>query len=72
MGVSDAATGLFELAGKLGAPTALKDIGVKETDLDEAAAVAVEKPIKNPEPVTGERIRALLENAYHGHPPRPV
>ena len=72
LGVSDAATGLFELAGKLGAPTALKDIGVKETDLDEAAAVAVEKPLKNPEPVTGERIRALLENAYHGHPPTPV
>ena len=72
MGVSDAATGLFELAGKLGAPTALKDIGVKETDLDEAAAIAVEKPIKNPEPVTRERIRALLENAYHGHPPAPV
>ena len=72
LGVSDAATGLFELAGKLGAPTALKDIGVKETDLDEAAAVAVEKPLKNPEPVAGERIRALLENAYHGHPPTPV
>ena len=70
--VSDAATGLFELAGKLGAPTALKDIGVKETDLDEASAIAVEKPVKNPEPVTRGRIRALLENAYHGHPPTPV
>ena len=72
LGVSDAATGLFELAGKLGAPTALKDIGVKEADLDEAAAVAVENPVKNPEPVTRERIRALLENAWHGHPPAPV
>ena len=72
MGVDDAATGLFELAGMIGVPTALKDIGVVETDLDEAAAVTVETPVNNPEPVTGERVRALLENAYHGYPPRPV
>ena len=72
LGVGDAATGLFELAGNLGAPTALKDIGVQETDLDEAAALTVEKPINNPEPVTGERVRALLENAFHGKPPTPV
>ena len=72
LGVSDAATGLFDLAENLGAPTALKDIGVQETDLDEAAAVTVEKPINNPEPVTRERVRALLENAWYGHPPTPV
>ncbi len=72
MGVSDAATGLFDLAGSLGAPTALKDIGVKQEDLDEAATVALETPINNPEPVTRERIRTLLDNAWHGHPPRPV
>ncbi len=70
LGVSNAATGLFDLAGNLGAPTALKDIGVKETDLDEAAAVTVEKPVNNPEPVTRERVRALLDNAFHGKPPR--
>ena len=71
LGVGDAATGLFELAGNLGAPTALKDIGIEEADLDEAAAVALEKPVNNPEPVTRERIRALLDNAWRGHPPRP-
>ena len=72
LGVSDAATGLFELAGNLGAPTALRDIGVEQADLDEAAAVTLEKPINNPEPVTRERVRALLDNAWHGHPPVPV
>ena len=72
MGVSDAATGLFNLAENLGAPTALKDIGVKASDLDEAAAVALKAPLNNPEPVTRERLRALLENAYHGRPPRPA
>ena len=72
LGVNDAATGLFDLAGGLGAPTALKDIGVRKVDLDEAVAVTLEKPINNPEPVTRERVRALLENAWHGHPPAPV
>ena len=72
LGVSDAAIGLYDLAGNLGAPIALKDIGVRETDLDEAAAVTVEKPVNNPEPVTRERVRALLENAFHGHPPARV
>ena len=72
LGVSNAASGLFDLAEKLGAPTALKDIGVKETNLDEVAAVTVEKPINNPEPVTRERVRALLENAWYGNPPTPV
>ena len=72
LGVGDAATGLFELAGNLGAPTALKDIGIEEADLDEAATVALEKPVNNPEPVTRERIRALLDNAWRGHPPQPV
>ncbi len=72
MGVDDAATGLFELAGAVGVPRALKDVGVKETDLDEAAAVATETPVNNPEPVTRERVRALLENAYHGYSPQPV
>ena len=72
MGANDAATGLFELARKLGAPTALTDIGVRQADLDEAVTVALETPINNPEPVTRERLRTLLENAYHGHPPQPV
>lgn len=72
LGVSDAATGLFDLAGNLGAPTSLRDIGVKQADLDEAAAITVEKPVNNPEPVTRERVRALLENAWHGYPPAAV
>ena len=72
LGVGDAATGLFALAGNLGAPTSLRDIGVKQADLDEAAAVTVEKPVNNPEPVTRERVRALLENAWRGYPPAAV
>ena len=66
LGVDDAATGLFDLAGNLGAPTALKDIGVKQTDLDEAAALTVAQAFDNPEPVTLEGVRKLLGDAYHG------
>jgi len=69
MGIQDAARGIFDLAGTVGAPRALKDIGVKESDLDEAAAIATATPLSNPEPVTADRIRALLENAFHGCPP---
>lgn len=72
MGVEDAAVGIFELAKTLGAPTALKDIGIREVDLDKAAAIATESPVNNPEPVTTLRVRGLLENAFHGNLPRPV
>lgn len=72
MGVENAAMGIFELAKTVGAPTALKDIGIQEQDLDKAAQIATESPVNNPEPVTTERVRKLLENAFHGHPPSAI
>lgn len=69
MGVENAALGIFELAKTVGAPTALKDIGIQESDLDKAAEIATETPVNNPEPVTTERVRALLQNAYEGVEP---
>jgi len=69
MNVADAATGLYELAQKVGAPTALKQIGIEEADLNKAVAVAMEMKIENPEPVSADRLRRMLENAYHGHAP---
>jgi len=72
IGADDAALGIFELAKALGVAMSLKDIGVRESELDEAAAVATEKAFSNPEPVSRERVRALLENAYRGVRPQPV
>ena len=66
LGVAAAAEGLFELVRTLGRVTALKDLGVRPTDLDEVAALA------NPEPLSREQARALLENAYQGRAPQPV
>ena len=36
-----------------------------------AAAVATESPVDNPEPVTRERVRALLQRAWRGELPPP-
>jgi maleylacetate reductase len=65
----DAAQGLFDLAAALGAKQALSEIGLRERDLERAADLAVESPYRNPTPLTRERIRALLDAAFHGRRP---
>ncbi len=63
------ATALYELARRLRAPAALKEIGMSADDLDRAAHLATQNPYYNPRPVTLDGIRALLEEAFHGIPP---
>ena len=70
LGATDAAQGLYDLASALDAKMALRDIGMKEQDLDKAAEIATTNPYYNPRPVTVEGVRALLEDAYHGIRPR--
>ncbi len=60
---------LHSFAQKIGAPTALKDLGLSEPDLDRAAQIATENPYWNPQPVTRDAIRALLQTAWEGTPP---
>jgi alcohol dehydrogenase class IV len=70
---ASAAEGLQALARDNGAPTALKDIGMKVEDLDRAADIAVSNPYWNPRPFgAAERgaIRALLQRAFDGEAPR--
>ena len=69
VGTSSAALGLYDLAIAVGAKMALKDFGLKETDLDRAAELAIQNPYYNPRPVTREGIRRLLDDAYHGRRP---
>lgn len=69
LGTKDAAIGLHDLAKSIGAPTALKDIGMPKDGLDRAADIAVANPYANPRPLDRAVIRSLLENAYHGHAP---
>ena len=64
-----AARGLYDLAKSIGAPLALKDIGMQESDLDKAAQIATTNPYYNPRPIERGPIRKLLDNAYFGRPP---
>jgi maleylacetate reductase len=61
--------GLHAFALALGAPMALRDLGVAEADLDRAADFAVQNPYWNPRPVTRDGIRALLQAAWRGDAP---
>jgi len=70
LGVKDAPQGLYDLAKGLGAPVALKDLGMPESGLDRAADLAVANPYWNPRPIERAAIRALLDDAFHGRRPR--
>jgi alcohol dehydrogenase class IV len=70
MGTARAAQGVYDLMKSLGAPMALKDIGMRETELDRAAELATQAPYFNPRPIDREGIRELLEGAFHGRRPQ--
>jgi maleylacetate reductase len=57
LGVEDPIEGLYDLAVRMGAPVALKDIGMPPEGLDRAAA-----PLSADYP----GVRQLLQKAYHG------
>ena len=69
LGVSDAATGLRELAERLGAPTSLAVLGMNEADVARAAAMVVAGASYNPRPVELGWIEQLLRDALAGLPP---
>jgi alcohol dehydrogenase class IV len=68
--VADGALALYDLAGDLGAPRALRDLGMPEDGIDRAADLAVENPYWNPRPLERGAIRALIARAWAGDPPR--
>lgn len=58
---------LFDLLRRLKLPTSLKQIGFKATDIEKAAAIAVQTPYWNPRPVELDGVRDLIASAYEGH-----
>ncbi|MEZ5755108.1 MAG: maleylacetate reductase [Paracoccaceae bacterium] len=60
---------LHAFARRMNAPTALRDLGMAEGDLDRAADIATQNPYWNPRPVTAPALRALLQNAWSGTAP---
>lgn len=70
LGKSDDGPGaLWDLAQSLGCPMALEAVGLKRTDLDRAADLAVKDPYWNPRAFDRAGIRALLEEAWKGERP---
>jgi maleylacetate reductase len=66
----DAVSGLCALAEELGAPRALRDVGMPAHGIDAATeAVVAAAPPDNPAPVTVDAVRGLLQRAWEGAAP---
>ncbi|MCC5948736.1 MAG: maleylacetate reductase [Nitriliruptoraceae bacterium] len=69
LGAEDAVTGLGALARALGAPDALRDVGLEQTRIDEVLDdVVALAPSDNPAPVDRDTVRALILAAWAGPP----
>ncbi|MCY4191213.1 MAG: maleylacetate reductase [Rhodospirillaceae bacterium] len=60
---------IYDLIRKIGAPIALKQIGMPEDGLDRAAQLTAQNPYYNPRQITQDGIRQLLDDAFHGRRP---
>jgi hypothetical protein len=70
LGTADAATGAYDLAGRLGAGRALRDLGMPEGGIELAADLASQSPYPNPRPIERAAIRDLIARAWAGAPPQ--
>jgi maleylacetate reductase len=72
-GVPDPARAVWELAGRLGAPRSLAELGMAEDDIPRIVELAVAEgggsSYRNPRPVTRDGIESLLHAAWAGDPP---
>jgi len=68
-GGGSAGGGLWDFAQSVGSPLSLKAIGIEESDLDRATAIAVKNAYANPRPIDPGSIRELLQAAWEGRRP---
>ena len=66
-GNTDVGQALAGFADKVGAPRALRDLGLREADLDRAADLAMEAAYWNPRPLVRDEILGLLKAAWAGN-----
>jgi maleylacetate reductase len=69
LGASSAAQGLYDLAGRVGARRALRDLGMPEGGIDQATDLAMANAYWNPRPLVRAAIRDLIARAWAGQPP---
>jgi alcohol dehydrogenase class IV len=70
LGVDDAARGLYDLNLRLGLPTGLKGLGLREDDIAKAVDVVAAVKITHPRPVSKADLANVIGQAYAGEPPR--
>jgi maleylacetate reductase len=70
LGDADAARGLYDLNVRLGLPTGLKALGLREVDIGKAVEVVSAVKIDHPRPVSKADLAEIIRQAYHGEPPR--
>ncbi len=70
LGGNSAAQAVYDLAKSNGAPVALKDIGMKAADLDQACNIALQNQYPNPRPLERTALRQLLQDAWDGARPQ--
>ena len=66
LGGSSGPQAVYDLAKNNGAPVALRELGMKETDLDRACELALQNQYPNPRPLERVAIRGLLQDAWEG------
>jgi maleylacetate reductase len=66
LGARDAAEGLWQLGRRLGAPAELGRLGLRESDIEKAAAIAAARFFANPRLAGRDSIAALLAQAAGG------
>ncbi|HUH87965.1 MAG TPA: maleylacetate reductase [Pusillimonas sp.] len=72
LGAGNVADGLWQLAERIKAPRALKDIGMPESGIEKAVELALKNPYWNPRPLVEDDIRALIRRAWAGEAPPAV
>src|SRR3954468_8237589 len=60
---------LFELAGRLGAKRALRDLGMPQDGIERVVEQTMATPYPNPRPLDASAIRELIFRAGKGEPP---
>jgi len=60
LGANDAAIGLANLVHSLGLTMSLRQLGLRDEDIDRAAELVVASTYPNPRPVTKDDVRELL------------
>jgi alcohol dehydrogenase class IV len=70
LGGSSGPQAVQDLARGLGAPVALRALGLPESALDRACDIALQNQYPNPRPLERAPLRQLLQDAWEGAPPR--